>query len=144
MNVIIRKALNSYYKEIMALYGKFVEDSKRFAKSNNDSYKQILKSKNSFVYVAFINKKIVGFISFSLRAVVRHPRPILEIEEFFVVPEHRRKGIGKALMNVAISFAKKKKCSRIFLASSKERTDAHKFYKSMKFEEYGYHFLMKT
>lgn len=42
-----------------------------------------------------------------------------------------------------MNFAKSKNCQYIFLASAKERADAHKFYKALGFDEYALHFRRK-
>ena len=141
--VVIRPARKKDYKEVIDLFSKFVSDEKRYKKKKSNSFHAFIKSKNSFIDVATINKKIVGFITYSIRTVVRYPRPILEVEEFFVLEEYRRLKIGKQLMTGAINSAKKNKCYGIFLGSSKDRTPAHKFYKYMKFNEYGLHYRKK-
>jgi GNAT superfamily N-acetyltransferase len=46
---------------------------------------------------------------------------------------YRKQGIGKAIMNMAILYAKNKKCYKVILESGIQRIDAHKFYESFGF-----------
>ncbi len=139
----IRKAENSDYQEVLRLYGDFVEDPKRYVDLKGDSFKKIIESSNSYLFLAEIEEEIVGFISCSIRDVIRYPKPILEVEEFYVRTENRRQGIGRTLMDHAINFAQAKDCQYVFLASAKERGEAHGFYKALGFDEYAYHYRRK-
>ncbi|MFH1400223.1 MAG: GNAT family N-acetyltransferase [Nanoarchaeota archaeon] len=141
--VEIRAATHEDYERLLDLYGRFVEDDVRFTSKDNDSFSKIIEQPHTHMDVAVIDGKVVGFIMYSSRTVFRYPRPIVEVEEFYVFDDHRRKGIGRALMDRVLSYAKSIRSSRIFLASAKERTGAHAFYKAYGFEEYGYHYLMK-
>src|SRR3989344_4884125 len=139
-NVVIRSAKKQDYKEVINLFGKFVEDENRYKKKNSESFHKFIKTKNCFADLAIIDGKIVGFVTYSIRTVVRYPTPILEVEEFFVLEKYRRLKIGKQLMEKAISAAKKNRCYGIFLGSSKDRKPSHNFYKHTGFNEYGFHY----
>jgi GNAT superfamily N-acetyltransferase len=138
--LIIRKATKKDYKEVIMLYGLFVENKERYKHFDNDSYNKIIKNSNAILEVGIVNDKIIAFIMYSVRYVVRYPKPILEIEEFFVLDELRKLKIGSKLMDSAIEYAKAKNCQYIFLASAKERIVAHKFYKKYGFDEYAFHY----
>jgi len=135
----IRKAKKRDYKTLIKLYVDFVGD-KRYADFNNDSFLKVIKNKNSFLDLVILKNKIIGFISYSIRNVIRYPRPIIEVEELYVLPEYRLKGIGNKLMKHVINICKNKNCHYLFLASDKKRKTAHKFYKALGFDEYAYHF----
>ena len=139
---IIRPANIDDYENVIKLFGKFVGDENRFKKPN-DSFHKFVSEKNCFIDVAVINKKIIGFITYSIRTLIRYPTPILEVEEFFVLEDFRRLKIGTQLMDKAVETAKKNNCHYIFLASSKDRPDAHNFYKSLGFDEYAFHYRRK-
>jgi ribosomal protein S18 acetylase RimI-like enzyme len=143
MNIKIRLATSKDYQPLLRLYASFVRQPTRYQKLDNDSFHNVLENPNSFIYLATSHQRIVGFIAFSTRTVVRYPKPIVEIEEFYVVPELRRKGIGKQLMQPALDYSGHHGCQYIFLASSKDRLPAHKFYKSFKFDEYAFHYRRK-
>jgi GNAT superfamily N-acetyltransferase len=59
---------------------------------------------------------------------------------FVVGPEHRGKGVGRALISVAEDWARRRGARDVMLAAHKRRTDAHRFYLSMGYELTGYRF----
>ena len=141
--ITIRPAKPKDYQGVMVLYADFVNQPDRYKNNDNDSYKQALHQPNFWFLVAEIDHTLIGFITFSKRWVVRYPKPIVEVEEFYVSPSSRRQGIGTQLMNEVIKTAKQENCQYIFLASSKDRLPAHKFYHTFKFDEYAYHYRRK-
>jgi GNAT superfamily N-acetyltransferase len=54
-------------------------------------------------------------------------RPFVVIEDFIVDREHRRKGIGTALMSAAERHAIRRSCTQLILVTEDERKDAHRF-----------------
>ena len=138
--IFIRRANVGDYGSVRKLLGELANDRKRYAKKGNDSFHRFLRARNSFIDLAIINEEPVGLITYAIRHVVRHRRPIVEVEEFVVSKEFRGKKIGKRLMNGAIAAAKKRKCKYILLHSRKERKGAHEFYKRFKFEPVSVHF----
>jgi GNAT superfamily N-acetyltransferase len=142
-NLLIRKATENDYEIVMQLYGLFVENKQRYVNLDNDSYNTVINDPNSSIELGIIDDKIISFIMYSIRNVVRYLKPIVEVEEFFVLEEFRRLKIGKKLMDKVFDFAKNKNCQYIFLASGKERIPAHKFYKNDGFDEYAFHYRKK-
>lgn len=143
MDAHIRKATKDDYKEIIPLYGDFVENPKRYENPDNDSFLKFIETPGSFMDVVVSDGKIIAFVTYITRLVVRYPKPILEVEELYVHPDFRRHGLGKRLMEHVLKYAKSVPCQYIFLASDKQRTEAHKFYKALYFDEYAYHFRLK-
>ncbi len=136
----IEKATKKDYAALLKLYEEFTDHPGKYSNKKNDSFLKLLKDPNFHIDLAKRNKEIAGFITYSIRHVVRYREPILEVEEFFVKSSHRRKGIGRLLITNVKNFAKKKKCQQIFVASAKERDIAHVFYKATGFKEYGLHY----
>jgi GNAT superfamily N-acetyltransferase len=136
----IRIAKESDYENLMNLYNKFVGND-RYSKLDNDSFKKVITNKNNFIFVAEDNSKLIGFATFSVRLVVRYPKPIAELDELFVDENYRRAGVGKMLMNMILDKAKELGCYRLFIESHYDHKGAHKFYESLGFTNYGYHFI---
>jgi len=136
----IRSAQIADYKSLMTLYNKFV-GSDRYSKLDNDSFKKILISKNNYIFVVEDKEKIIGFATFSIRLVVRYPKPIAELDELFVEEKYRRKGVGKMLMDKIMEKAKEAGCYRLFIESHYDHKQAHQLYESIGFTNYGYHFI---
>ncbi len=136
----IRFAQISDYKNIIPLYNGFV-GSDRYSQLDNDSFRKVLQSNNNFIFVATDKDRLVGFVSFSVRLVVRYPKSISEIDELYVLPEYRKRGVGKKLMDELEKKAKELDCYRIFIESHFDHKVAHKFYEALKYTNYGYHFI---
>ena len=143
MPATIRPAKPEDYSQVITLYADFVNQPERYQNRDNDSYQHVLSQPNFWFLLAEAKSQIVGFITFSKRWVVRYPKPIIEVEEFYVKENLRRQGIGTQLMNQVIEIAKQEDCQYIFLASSKDRLPAHKFYRALDFDEYAYHYRRK-
>lgn len=136
----IREATKSDYQELMKLYNDFV-GQKRYSKLDNDSFYIVLVNDNNYIYVAEEGNDLVGFATFSVRDVIRYPKPIAELDELFVSPEYRKKGVGKKLMQQIEEKAKKLNCYRLFIESHYDHKAAHFFYKALGYTNYGYHFI---
>jgi len=128
------------YKELMGLYNLFVK-SDRYSRYDNDSFVRVRQNPNNFVFVAEDEGKLVGFISFSIRDVIRYPKQILELDEIFVLQDYREKGTGKMFMDQMEKIAKEKNCYRIFIESHYDHKGAHKFYETLGYTNNGYHFI---
>lgn len=139
MIVTIREAKLDDYEKLLKLYADFVKED-RYAYHDNDSFKNVLESDSSFLYVAEAESKLIGFIVFSTRFVVRFPRKILQVDELFVAEDVRKHGVGQRLLEVAEEKARDLNCGRIYIESGIKRTGAHTFYEVMGYENGGYYF----
>jgi len=61
-------------------------------------------------------------------------RPWAVVENVVVSNRHRRRGIGRALMQEAVRRAQMAGCYKVQLLSGKQRGGAHEFYRSLGFE----------
>lgn len=138
--MLIRRAKETDYVELMRLYNDFV-GSDRYSKHDNDSFKRVLNNLNNFIYVAERDGKLIGFATFSVKDVIRYPKQIAELDELFVSTDYRQKGVGKQLMQQVEGKAKELNCYRIFIESHFDHKAAHKFYEEIGYTNYGYHFI---
>lgn len=136
----IRKASAFDYDSLMKLYNSFV-GSDRYSNHDNDSFQRVLDNSRNFVFVAEEDDTLIGFVTFSVRDVIRYPKPIAELDELYVDPQHRKKGLGKELMKHVEEKAKELQCYRIFIESHYDHKAAHAFYESLGYTNYGYHFI---
>lgn len=65
----------------------------------------------------------------------------LEIDNFIVHPEHRRKGVGKRLTNYVEQKALNTGCVAIVLDAFTQNFKAHRFYYNEGFSPKGFHFV---
>ena len=64
------------------------------------------------------------------------------IENMVVDQRYHRQGIGRVLMEYAIPQARERGCYKLQLASNKKRDEAHRFYRSLGFEDSAHGFRM--
>jgi GNAT superfamily N-acetyltransferase len=90
--------------------------------------REAISSEAATVLVAEVDTALIGFatayqdlrsVRFGLRAWV---------EDLAVAPEHRSRGVGKALLEGAKAWAREHGATRLALDSGEARRDAHRFY----------------
>ncbi len=141
-DVTIREAEDRDYDQLMKLYNFFVDDD-RYDSKQEDSFSEVLQTGANYVYVAEDEEKkqLVGFAAFSVRRVIRYPKPIAELDELFIAPAYRRKQLGKKLVDTCLKKAAEIGCYRMFIETHYQHDIAHKLYEKMEFTNYGYHFI---
>jgi GNAT superfamily N-acetyltransferase len=65
-------------------------------------------------------------------------RPFMVIEDVIVDEDHRRLGVGSALMRGLERLAAESGCAYIIFVTENERTDAHRFYESLGYKSDAY------
>jgi len=87
------------------------------------------------ILVAEINdSKIIGLISLVFLSRLNQKTLELYVPELIISQQYHNQGIGKKLLNSSIELGKEKKCHRIRLESGNQRTESHKFYEHLGFE----------
>ena len=64
------------------------------------------------------------------------------VENVVVDGDHRRRGIGRLLMDYATDRAREAGCYKVQLLSNKKRLEAHRFYQALGFETSAYGFRL--
>jgi len=65
-------------------------------------------------------------------------RPFMVIEDVVVDAEHRRRGIGRALMNCAHNHAQRLDCAYIMLVTDRRSPEPQEFYTALGYNTEGY------
>jgi ribosomal protein S18 acetylase RimI-like enzyme len=78
---------------------------------------------------------VVGFVNFTTRKTIMHPRPSGLIDELIVSRSHRGLGIGKRLILAAIQKCRELECCEVEVSTEKSNTKAREFYRRCGFEE---------
>jgi len=104
-----------------------------------ESFTKLLKNyiddDDKKILVAEINdSKIIGLISLVFLSRLNQKTLELYVPELIVSQHYQNQGIGKKLLNSSIELGKEKKCHRIRLESGNQRTESHKFYEHLGFE----------
>lgn len=138
--VRIREVEKKDYQKLMKLYNAFVGDE-RYSLKGSDSFEEVMASENNYVYVAEDKGNLVGFVSFSVRTVIRYPKPIAEMDELYVTPTYRQKKLETRLIETILKKAGDLGCHRMFIETHYKHDLAHKLYEKLEFTNYGYHFI---
>lgn len=78
--------------------------------------------------------RVAGLLTISHRWTLWHAGPCALIEELVVEEGARSKGLGRALIQTALDWAKAQGCSEIEVSTDEDNTDAQAFYRRLGFE----------
>ncbi|MGK2962290.1 MAG: GNAT family N-acetyltransferase [Gemmatimonadaceae bacterium] len=70
----------------------------------------------------------LGMMCLARHNVLHAPGPVAYITALVTIPEARRGGIGRALVEAAVEWARRQRCVRLSVTSAEHREDAHAFY----------------
>ena len=137
----IRKIILEDLDEVYELMNILYKENLKYDRFK-DIYKLKLQDKNSYYIVAVEENNIVGVLTSELQEKLHRERLQLFIEDLIVEEKRRNNGIGKALIENAVNYAKEKKCEVIELTSYKDNIKAHKFYENNGFINHSVKFKM--
>jgi ribosomal protein S18 acetylase RimI-like enzyme len=97
----------------------------------------------NFFFFAKIGNEIVGYLKLSTQGLAGSGSDgVLEISRIYVVQEKLGSGVGKALLQFALSFAEQNKKNSLILGVWEKNERAIKFYRSYGFEKFDEHIFM--
>ncbi|MBS3679815.1 GNAT family N-acetyltransferase [Ornithinibacillus massiliensis] len=144
MDILIRKAKQSDYEALLPLFRQVhefhVSVRPDLYKENSTPVKQAffdgqLVDGKHHIFVATISNDIVGVVVTKEEEVDENTfvkaRKILFIKSLCVGEIHRKKGIGKKLIQYVFDFGRSLKLDGIELGVSEENTSAIEFYRSI-------------
>lgn len=137
----IREAIESDYKDVRELVKQLYDDLEvkdgMEKELKFDKFKNFIKDSDIIILVVETDGKIVAYLSLNFNKALLDIGTTAIIDELVVDQNHRRQGIGKRLINKAISKAKELNCSEIGVGTEFENKDAREFYNRCGFEEIG-------
>jgi len=95
--------------------------------------KKLLWRKSTRIFLAKEDGKVLGLVTFRPKIFGL----IAYIPEIVVHRESRGKGIGKNLLIKMVTYARKRGCFGVFLASAMKRRRSHRFYRKNQFVNIG-------
>ena len=97
----------------------------------------VANSSYSFLFVAVTGERTVGFISGELRqgSPTFLPKTWASVDDVFVEPEHRNRGMGQALLQSVQAWARERNADGISLQVAAANTRGRKFYDDLGFRE---------
>ena len=78
--------------------------------------------------------QVIGLLSASQRWTLWHTGPCALIEELVVDERARRQGVGQALIQAVLDWARDRGCSEIEVSTDHDNMDAQAFYRRLGFE----------
>ncbi len=147
---IVRLATEQDIPRILELYRQLAltpREADDQTASSPDDYRRVFAEITAMpgheLLVAEENDMVIGSLALVIAPNLSHgARPWAIIENVIVDETYRRSGVGRQLMERAISQAREANCCRISLDSSKSRDVAHQFYLAMGFETSAYSFRL--
>lgn len=88
------------------------------------------------------NNRAVSFCGFRITTMLHRGRSIY-IDDLYTLPEARKKGYAKALLNCVVKEARYEELQSIHLDSDHQRSDAHRLYLNFGFAISSFHFAME-
>ncbi len=93
------------------------------------------------IYLARYRGRAVGTFALAIMDNLAHMgKPSGLVEDVVVAEDMRSKGVGRTMMEYAMEICRRKGCYKMSLSSNRRRKDAHRFYRSLGFEQHGLSF----
>jgi PhnO protein len=92
-------------------------------------------SNTNYLYLIATNGlENIGFITFHTQNLMHHGGVVGEIQEFYVVPGYRGKGVGRQLLNSVFEYAEENDLKGIEVQTNKRRVENVAIYQSLGFK----------
>jgi GNAT superfamily N-acetyltransferase len=131
MDIKIRSAEESDFTQLLELFKEFAEFEKQPDSVTNSVDRMMKESDLLKCFVAETNdKRIAGYATYFFTYYTWLGK-CLYMDDLYVKPEFRAKGIGKRLMNSVIDFAKSSGCHKLRWQVSKWNKPAVEFYQGL-------------
>ena len=100
-----------------------------------DRFRAMLELPEYAIFVAQDeDDRVIGLLSASQRWTLWHAGPCALIEELVVNEDVRRRGVGRALIQAALEWARAQGCSELEISTDQDNADAQAFYRRLGFE----------
>ncbi len=87
----------------------------------DETFAQVVRHPEAAVYVAVEGLRVIGYLSMSQRPQIRLGGRAAVIDELVVEERRRGDGIGTALLDAALSYARGLGCRRVDLSTNRAR-----------------------
>lgn len=143
--MLIREAIEKDLPEVLEILSEMDQEAgleQTSARKIWDKFKEYPYYK---VFVAVDEEKIIGTCSLIILDNLGHHGARLAVAENMIIrSEYRGKGIGHLLMHHVMEQAAKENCYKLMLSSNKKRTQAHRFYEQLGFQQHGISFMIEV
>lgn len=135
----IRKFTINDLDDVFELLNQLYENKLKY-ESFREIYISKLNDENSYYIVATENDKVIGVLTSELQVKLHRAKKQSFVEDLIVDKDYRNKGVGKALLQNAVDYAKNNDCEVIELTSYIDNENAHRFYENNNFIKHSYKF----
>ncbi|NDV46237.1 GNAT family N-acetyltransferase [Paludibacter sp. 221] len=126
----VREFSIDYYHAVEKLIAKLTNSPASFSES---FFKEIVSSPNSYFFLLLDEGSVAGMLTIG---TYKSPTGVKGwIEDVVVDEQYRGKGLGKKIMEHALSFTKSLGVDTLMLTSNPSRIAANKLYHSLGFEQ---------
>ena len=135
--VTVRKAAVRDIPRILELYEELTEKKQDISPAKaKQVFKQINDISAGKFLVAEKDGEVLGTLYIQVIPNLSHNgTPYAVIENVVVDKRFHKQGIGRLLIENALTFAREAGCYKVQLLSMKKRLDAHQFYRAFGFED---------
>ena len=137
-NIVLREAVPEDAQQVAELLTElgYPADASEAAKR--------LERATEAVFVAAEGPGLLGLVAIWRQLPISHSRPTARVTAMVVRSGARQRGIGRMLLERAVSWARRAGCEGVELTSGirPERHDAHRFYESLGFQKTSYRFWL--
>ena len=99
------------------------------------TFSKIATNPSYILLAAKQNDRLVGFVmGIICEELYGDCKPFMVVEDLIIDKNHRRHGVGSALMRELEKYAVDHDCCQIIFVTEADRTEAHRFYKSLGYE----------
>ena len=132
-DITIRKARFDDEASILALIEElFVAPGSRPPRYDSEGAREAVQrtigNEQSDILLAVDGHTVIGMLALYVDFLMIRYGLRCWLEDFVVLPSHRSRGVGKALLAAAADWARGHGCTHIQLNSFNARKDAHRFY----------------
>lgn len=106
----------------------------------------ILADTNSWVGLATVEGRSVGVVTVTTTLYIEWAR-LGEVADLYVLPEFRKMGIGRALIEAALAWCRARDCSAVSVVitpTSEERHGLSAYYAGLQFSDFGRTIMTRT
>ena len=120
---------------LLELYKQLDPEDGLSAEAGEAAWKEIEKNPDIRYFGAVEDGKVVSTCYAAvIPNLTRNCRGICFIENVVTDKKYRNRGLASRVIDMAVGFAKERRCYKVILQSGKARTEAHRFYERMGFD----------
>ena len=136
MQTVVRPAIPSDAPAVGGLMAQLAEHTRGHIDPGvQDRFRAMIELPQYAIFVAEDEAgQVIGLLSASQRWTLWHTGPCAFIEELVVDEQARRQGVGHALIQAVLDWARAQGCSEIEVSTDHDNTDAQAFYRRLGFE----------